>query len=56
MEYLHGLSDHALAYRVSQVPGNLTAFKWAYAVGTDGAWQRTPVYGLQLPTRCRPCI
>ncbi len=26
MEYLHGLSDHALAYRVSQVPGNLTAF------------------------------
>jgi hypothetical protein len=27
MEYLHGLSDHALAYRMSQVTGNLTAFK-----------------------------
>ncbi len=26
MEHFRGLSDHALAYRVSQVPGNLTAF------------------------------
>ncbi|HEX6826886.1 MAG TPA: SulP family inorganic anion transporter, partial [Nitrospiraceae bacterium] len=26
MEHFRGLSDHALAYRVSQTPGNLTAF------------------------------
>ncbi len=26
MEHFRGLSDHTLAYRVSQVPGNLTAF------------------------------
>jgi MFS superfamily sulfate permease-like transporter len=26
MEHFRGLSDHAMAYRVSQVPGNLTAF------------------------------
>jgi carbonic anhydrase len=26
MEHFRGLSDHALAYRVAQVPGNLTAF------------------------------
>ena len=26
IEHFRGLSDHALAYRVSQVPGNLTAF------------------------------
>jgi carbonic anhydrase len=26
MDHFRGLSDHALAYRVSQVPGNLTAF------------------------------
>jgi carbonic anhydrase len=26
MEHFRGLSDHALAYRVSQVTGNLTAF------------------------------
>jgi len=26
MEHFRGLSDHALAYRVSQVPGNLAAF------------------------------
>jgi carbonic anhydrase len=26
MEHFRGLSDHALAYRISQTPGNLTAF------------------------------
>src|SRR5262245_18951853 len=26
MEHFRGLSDHAMAYRISQVPGNLTAF------------------------------
>jgi predicted lysophospholipase L1 biosynthesis ABC-type transport system permease subunit len=26
MDHFRGLSDHTLAYRVSQVPGNLTAF------------------------------
>ena len=26
MEHFRGLSDHAMAYRVSQTPGNLTAF------------------------------
>ena len=26
IEHFRGLSDHALAYRVSQVPGNLAAF------------------------------
>lgn len=26
MEYFRGLSDHMPAYRVSHVPGNLTAF------------------------------
>lgn len=26
MDYIRGLSDHALAYRVSQIPGNVTVF------------------------------
>jgi len=26
MEHFRGLSDHAMAYRIAQVPGNLTAF------------------------------